>query len=80
MSARDHLDALEHLVSMDGWALLVAEMRERNESRIREVMAGDLDHERYLQATAECAAVDGLLAWPHQQIETLRAQLDREDS
>lgn len=78
MNIRDQIDALEHLVGTEGWALLAAEMRERNDSRVREVMAGDLDHERYLQATAECATVEGMLAWPHQQIEMLRAQREED--
>jgi len=71
MSARDRIDALEVLVGSDGWALVVERVNEQVKSYTNMILAGDIEHDRYVQACAERAMALGLLEWPHKTIAHL---------
>lgn len=71
MTNRDRLDALETLVASDGWALVVERVSAQVASYGKDILAGDLEHDRYVQACAERAMALGLLEWPHKTIEAL---------
>ena len=75
-AATDELIALEGLIGSSGWSLYVAEAEDRQRSREAEVIGGTLDHDRYIQATGEIAAVRGTLAWPGARIEFLRNMIE----
>ena len=77
MSAQDDLAALEALVASDGWALLTTRLEERIDSLTRDVMGG-VEHDAYLQRTAECATAKGIAQWPAHRIAEITAQINQE--